>query len=127
RYLRNRRSSWREETRMVRASSERLDGFPRILLHAPDRGQELGMADAQPRGQGHALPVALVADALMDELIGDGRGQGEAMLPGDDMEHQIESRDPAGPGEAVAVDLEELGGHLELGKLLDEAGEILPT
>src|SRR6266404_7111407 len=97
-----------------------------VFFHAPDGRQQLGMANAQARRQGHALAIALVADALMDELIRDRRRQGEAVLRRDDMRHQIKGCDAARTGEAVAIDFEEFGGDLELGKGLGEAREILP-
>ena len=84
------------------------------------------MADAEPGGQRHALAVMAVADALLDELLGDRLGELAAMLAGNQVEHQVECRDAARAGEAIAVDLEQLVGHLEIGKLLGEGGEVLP-
>ena len=45
----------------------------------------------------------------------------------DPVQHQVERRGAARAGEAVAVDLEQVGGHLDLGELLDEAGQVLPV
>jgi len=102
------------------------DRLLQILLHAADGGEQLGMANAQPRWQGHALAVALVADALMQELIGNGCSQRKAVLGGDQVQHEVEGGNSARTGEAVAVDLEQFGGHLELREGLHEAGEVFP-
>ena len=45
----------------------------------------------------------------------------------DQLQHQVERRRAARAGEAVAVDLEQLRGHLDLRELLAEAGEVLPV
>ena len=45
---------------------------------------------------------------------------------GDDAEHHIDARCTARAREAIAVDLEKLVGHLDLGEILSEAGQILP-
>ena len=42
------------------------------------------------------------------------------------MQHQVEGRRAAGAGQPVAVDLEQVGGDIDLGKLLDEARQVLP-
>ncbi len=46
-----------------------------IGLHLLDDLDELGMAHAEARGQRHALMVVAIADALVDELLGDRRGE----------------------------------------------------
>ena len=84
------------------------------------------MAHAEPGRQRHALAVGRVADPLVDELLGDRRRERAPVLAPDQMQHEIERRRAARAGEAVAVDLEELGGHLEIGVGLGEAGEVLP-
>src|SRR3546814_19990206 len=39
----------------------------------------------------------------------------------------VDGRGAAGAGEAVAVDLEQLAGHLDVGEVLAEAGQVLPV
>ena len=46
---------------------------------------------------------------------------------GDPVQHQVERRGAAGAGEAVAVDLVEVGGDRDLGEGLDEARQVLPV
>jgi hypothetical protein len=43
------------------------------------------------------------------------------------MQHQVERRRPAGAGQPVAVDLEQVRGHVDFGKLLDEARQVFPV
>ena len=55
-----------------------------------------------------------------------GRWHIYSVLMGDDAEHHIDARCTARAREAIAVDLEKLVGHLDLGEILSEAGQILP-
>src|SRR3546814_9836434 len=82
---------------------------------------QLGMAHAEARRQRDALAVVLVADALVHELVGDAGGQLVAVLAGDDVQHHVDGGGAAGAGEAVAVDLEELAGPLDVREILAEA------
>ena len=62
----------------------------------------------------------------MNELFGDSGAQIVAVLTGDDGQHQVHDGVASGGGEAVAVNFEQLGADLQLGKLLDEAAQALP-
>ncbi len=70
--------------------------------------------------------IVAITDALVNELLGDRRGQLMAVLKRDHVQHHVDRRGAAGTGEAVAVDLEQLRGHLDVGKILSEAGNVLP-
>src|SRR3546814_5554929 len=85
------------------------------------------MAHPQARRQRDALAVVLVADALVHELVGDAGGELVTVLAGDHVQHHVDGRGAAGAGEAVAVDLEQLAGHLDVGEVLAEAGQVLPV
>ena len=63
---------------------------------------------ADLRLQRDVLAVAVVADAVEDELLGDERRDVGPEIVLDHVEHQVERRDAAGAGVAVAVDREEL-------------------
>ena len=72
------------------------------------------MAGADAGRQRHALMFAVVADRRMQDHLGDGGGELGAMLAGDQRQHHVERRSAAGAGEAVAVDLEQAAGDVEL-------------
>ena len=105
----------------------RLRGSSRFVSNPLDDGEQLGVAHAETGRQRHALVVVVVADALVHELVGHGGGQLVPVLPGDDVEHQVDRRRAAGAGEAVSVDLEQLVGHLDVREILHEPGQILPV
>src|SRR3546814_15430831 len=52
--------------------------------------QQLRMADAEAARQAHALVVMGLADAFVDELLGDLRGEIAAMRLGDQAQHHVE-------------------------------------
>ena len=85
------------------------------------------MRDADLRAQRHVLPVAVVADAVDDELLGNELRDVRTELALDQVQHQVERRHAAGAGEAVAVDAEELVAQLDARKLLAQRREILPV
>ncbi|MCY1363085.1 hypothetical protein D9M69_498290 [compost metagenome] len=60
--------------------------------------------------------VLLVADALVDEHLGDGGGQFAAVLAGDQVQHHVHRRGAAGRGVAVAVDGEQAGADAGAGE-----------
>ena len=91
-----------------------------------DRRQELEVADAEPVAQSHTLRLAGCADALVDELIGHRDRQRAAVIGGDQAEHQVHGRRAARTGHPVAVDLVDLGGGVDAGEILADAGQILP-
>ncbi len=62
------------------------------------------MADAELGAQRHVLAIAVAPDALDDELLGDLLRDARPELLLHQVQHQIEWRDAAGAGEAVAVD-----------------------
>ena len=66
------------------------------------------MKDADLRAQRNVLAVAVVAHALEDELLGDELRDARPELVLDHVQHQVERRDAAGAGVAVAIDREEL-------------------
>ena len=79
------------------------------------------------RLQRDVLAVAVVADAVEDELLGDERRDVGPEIVLDHVEHQVERRDAAGARVAVAVDREELRGELDPRKLLAQRGHVLPV
>ena len=68
----------------------------------------------------------LVADPLVDELLGHRGRQLAAMVVADQRQHQVERGDPAGTSHALAVDLEQLRRDVELREGFLEAGQVLP-
>ena len=85
------------------------------------------MVHAQAHPQRHALAVVRPADAVDDALLGDLGRELVAMRQGDPVEHEVERRGAARAGEAVAVDLVEVGAHRDLRERLDEARQVLPV
>ncbi|MNQ92220.1 hypothetical protein D3C85_1076390 [compost metagenome] len=75
----------------------------------------------------HALVVLLVADALVDEHLGDGGGQFAAVLAGDQVQHHVHGRGAAGRGIAVAVDGEQASADAGAGEGLLHGGQALPV
>ena len=45
-------------------------------------------------------------ETLRDKAIGNDLRQTQAMTPADQLKHQVERRQPAGAGQAIAIDLE---------------------
>ena len=84
------------------------------------------MVDAKTYPIGHALVVVRLPDAIHQALLGDLAHQLLAVSGADQMQHQVERRRAAGAGQPVAIDLEQISGDLDRGKLLDEAGQVLP-
>ncbi len=84
------------------------------------------MAGADAGRQRHALMLAVVPDRRVQHHLGDGGGQLRAVLAGDQRQHHVERRGAAGAGEAVAIDLEQAAGDVELGESLAEARQVLP-
>ena len=67
---------------------------------------------ADLRLQRDVLAVAVVADAIEDELLGDQRRDVAAEVIPDHVEHQVERGDAARARVAIAVDREELVGEV---------------
>ena len=65
------------------------------------------MRDAEPGAQFHALALVRVAHAVVDQLVGDARGDILPLLAGDERQHHVDRRRAARAGEACAVDLEQ--------------------
>ncbi len=63
----------------------------------------------------------------MDELVGDLRGDVRPVVADDQRQHHVGRRRAAGAGEAVAVDLEQVGPDLEPVMLGGEARLVLPV
>src|SRR4029079_19475745 len=60
-----------------------------ILFHKTDHRDQLRMANAKACRQRHALMIMCVPNALVDELVRDGRGELMAVLRCDQVQHQI--------------------------------------
>ena len=84
------------------------------------------MKDADLRLQRNVLAIAIVADPVEDELLGDERRDVAAEMVVDHVEHQVERRDASRAREAVAVDREELVGPSDLRKLLAQRRHVFP-
>src|SRR5579862_62746 len=89
-----------------------------VFLHQLRDPNEALVAHADLRAQRHVLSVAVVADAIDDELLGDQLRHACAKLRLDEMEHQIQRRDAPRAGKAIAVDREELIRKVDARKLL---------
>ena len=85
------------------------------------------MVHAQAHAQRHPLAVVGAADAIDDALLGNLGRELVAMRQGDPVQHQVQRGRPAGAGEAVAVDLVEIGGDRNVRERLDEARQVLPV
>ncbi len=101
--------------------------FLEVGLHQRHRLLELRLAGPQVQAQRDALAVVLAADPLARELLRDRDREVTTLLLADQVEHHVERRGAARTGVAVAVDLEDPGGHDDLRKLLAHAGEVLPV
>ncbi len=66
------------------------------------------VADAELGAQRHILPVAVIADAIHDELLRNELCDPHAQCRLYQVQHQVQRGDPAGAGETVTVDREEL-------------------
>ncbi|MCY1533342.1 hypothetical protein D9M68_686640 [compost metagenome] len=71
--------------------------------------------------------VLLVADALVDEHLGDGCRQLAAVLTGDQVQHHVHRRGAAGGGIAVAVDGEQAGTDAGAGEGFLHGRQALPV
>src|SRR4051794_29025136 len=98
-----------------------------VSLHDLDRADQLRVVDAEPHRQRHALAVVGPADAVEDAQLRDPGGHLLAVPERYPVQHQVEGGGPAGAGEALAVALKEIPGHLDVGELLREAGQVLPV
>ena len=85
------------------------------------------MAHAESGRQRCALMLIVFADMLMDDRFGDLAGQLMAMLDGDQTEHHVDGRGAAGTCEAVAVDLEQPRGDLDVGEAFGERRQVFPV
>ncbi|MCY1422846.1 hypothetical protein D9M71_385430 [compost metagenome] len=61
----------------------------------------------------HTLVILLVADALVDEHLGDRRRQFTAVIAADQVQHHVQRRGAARAGEAVAVEGEQASAHVD--------------
>src|SRR5262245_47965466 len=98
-----------------------------MLLHERYNPGQAGMEDAVAGARLHALAIARVTDAVMDELLGDGSRQPVAVLEPDQMQHHVERSGAARASAAIAIDGEEAGIDLHLGEALAEAVDTLPV
>jgi hypothetical protein len=97
------------------------------VLHLGNGLDQPGVADAQAGLQWQALVVVALADAFMHEQLTDRGGGFGPVVARDFGQHHVAGRHPAGAGEAVAVDLEELGLDVEVWKSLAEAFQVFPV
>ena len=97
-----------------------------VLLHELRDLDEACVRDANLRLQRDVLPVFVVAHTIDDELFGDEISDARSELDADEMQHEIQRRDTAGAGVAVAIDGKELIADENARKLLAQRGEILP-
>src|SRR3546814_8864112 len=61
------------------------------------------------------------------ELVGDAPGEVRPEAVGDQVEHHVHRRRPAGAGQPIPVDLVYLARAGELGEFLQEGGPVLPV
>ncbi|MNI46547.1 hypothetical protein D3C73_1010150 [compost metagenome] len=75
----------------------------------------------------HALVILFVADALVDEHLGNGRRQLAAMIAADQVQHHVHRRGAAGAGESVAVEGEQARAQADAWEGLLHGRQALPV
>ena len=98
-----------------------------VLLHQLDGGRQFLPVDAGIGLDRHVLAHRSLADLVVEQLFGDGYRQLLAMGGRDPVEHHVHRGGAAGTGEAVAVDLEQFAGRLDLREGFGEARQIFPV
>ncbi|MDT4856755.1 hypothetical protein FQZ97_911570 [compost metagenome] len=83
------------------------------------------MAGTEAVLQRNALPLAALADALDDQLLGHRAGQFRAVVAAEHGEQQVEHGEPATGGQTVAIPVEQVAGDDSLGEALGEI--VLPA
>ncbi len=101
--------------------------FLDVFLHELRDMDQRFVAGADLCAQRHVLPVAVVANAIHDELLGDELTDPRPQLRLHQVQHQVQRRDSAGAGEAVAIDRKELVAQQDSRELLTQCRQILPV
>src|SRR4029077_13190158 len=102
-------------------------GLLDVLFHELRHLDQALRAHADLGAQWHVLPVAVVAHPIHDELLGDELRNARTELRLHQVQHQIQRRDAARAGEAVAVDGEQLITQMDAWEFLAQRREILPV
>src|SRR6516162_2560694 len=89
-----------------------------VLLHELRHLDQALVTHAALCSQGDVLPVAVVADALDDELLGDQLRDARPELRLHQVQHQVERCHATGARETIPVDAEELIAQMYAGELL---------
>ena len=85
------------------------------------------MGDPHQRSQGHVLAVIAVADPVNDELLGNEPRDPGTQLVLDEVQHELERRDAARTGKAVAIDREQLIRDQDAREFFTQRREVLPV
>ena len=75
----------------------------------------------------HPLVVVGGPDPLVQELVGNAARELRAAGERDEVQHQVEGGGAARARDALAVDLEQVGGDLESGKIFGQGLDVLPV
>src|SRR5882757_9727673 len=97
-----------------------------VVLHQLRDPDERLVARADLGPQRHVLPVAVVAHAVENELLGDQLRHLLAEAGLDEIQHQIEWGSAAGARKTVAVDAEQLVVQQNARKLFPQCRQVLP-
>lgn len=82
--------------------------------------------DLEAGGRLHALRIVAHADVRLHEPFADLAGQFSSTVGLDELAHEIKGRNAAGAGQAISVDLEQGGTHLDIGKRFPKGRNMLP-
>src|SRR5271166_3812521 len=85
------------------------------------------MGYTQARTQFHALALVRIADAMVDEFVGDKSGNSRIAFCAHETEHHVYRCRPAGAGETTAVDLIQFLRHMEIREFLPKTVVIFPV
>ena len=103
-----------------------VDGFFQVGFHQGDHFLQLGLLRAEQVFERHALVVALVANALVHEHLGNRRRQRVPVIAADQVQHHVQRRSAARAGKAVAIEREYAGADFDAGKRLLHRRHQLP-
>ena len=96
-------------------------------LQQVDRRQHRRIPRPVAAHRRHLLRCLGVADALVDQLVGDVEGEAAAVLGGDRGQRQVDAGGAAGAGGDAAGALEQGAAGLDLAVELGEGGDALPV
>ncbi|MNH16401.1 hypothetical protein D3C79_760440 [compost metagenome] len=90
-----------------------VDRLFEVGFHQRDDFLQLRLVGAKHVLERHALVILLVADALVDEHLGNRGRQFATMIAADQVQHHVQRRGATGAGETVTVEGEQTGAHVD--------------